>query len=193
MRSQTFELNLEPNTRYYLRSLSRFGVLFYNAAMKQRREHPGTLNRTSQMRSIDLLHTLAGIDPLPSSVAYQLLLELDVVTFTSARFTERALSHFYPLTWTGEGIEVDNGGILLQPDVHLPPPNFKDPSGILSRVRVRTIIDNLTFVNFRWRAIPINAGPGRALKRAFGYERASDGISGYIESLIPSYVITQYP
>ncbi len=184
MRSQTFELTLEPNVRSYLRDLSRSGAVFYNTAMAQRREHPGTLNRTKQMRSIDRLYTLAGIEPLPSTVAYQLLLELDVVTFTPARFAERALTHFYPLTWTSADIEVNDDVISLQPDLCLPLPDFKDPSGILARARVRTIIGDLTVVHFRWREIPPFAGPGSNLKRAFGYERASNGIDEYAAMLL---------
>jgi len=183
MKSQTFELDLEIDLQYHLRDLSRRGVLFYNAAMAQRREHPGTLNRTKQVKDIDCLYTLAGVDPLPPSVAYQLLLELDVVTFTPARFAERALNHFYPLTWTGDDIEVDSDSILLQPDIRLPLPDFSDPSGILTRVRVRTIIGDITLVNFRWRPISIHVGPGRYRTRAFGYLPPQGALESYILGL----------
>lgn len=186
MQSQTLELNLEPNLQSCLRDLSHAGVLFYNAALQQRRERPGVLNRTRQMPLTGTICTLAGINPLPYTVMYQLLLELDVATFTDAKFTERAPDHFHPLTWTSVNIEVASDGILLQPDVQLPLPSFRDPSGILTRVRVRTIIDDITIVNFRWRSIPVYAGPGYDLKRAFGYEQIRDGISGYIENLIIS-------
>jgi len=186
MRSQTFELDLESGIQSHLQDLSRAGVLFYNAALQERREHPGVLNRTRQMPHTGTICTSAGINPLPYTVMYQLLLELDVATFTDAKFAERAPDHFHPLTWTSAGIEVAGNGILLQPDVQLPTPDFRDPSGILTRVRVMTIIDDITIVNFRWRSIPVHAGPGYDLKRAFGYKRISDGISGYIENLIIS-------
>ncbi len=181
---QSLELNLSPEIRSTLKSMSLSGVHFYNAAMGQRREFPGTLNRTKQREDITNLYTAAGIEPLPSSVSYQLLLELDVVTFTPARFIERTLTHFYPLTWSGRDIEIESGDLLLQPDIRLPLPLFNTPSGILTRVRVRTIINDLTLVRFSWKRIPPYAGPGRDLKRAFGYEGAEGGVEEYIASLV---------
>ncbi len=188
---QSFELNLSPEVRSTLKSMSLSGVHFYNAAMSQRREFPGKLNRTSQRNDIASLYSIADVDLLPSSVSYQLLLELDVVTFTPARFVERTLTHFYPLTWSGRDIEIEEDDILLQPDIRLPLPSFNTPSGILTRVRVRTIINDLTLVHFRWRRVPPSAGPGRDLKRAFGYKGARGGVEEYIESLAAGRVSTE--
>ena len=189
MKSQTFEFNLERDTQLHLRELSRAGALFYNAALKQRRESPGILNRVKQIerRSRDELCRLAGINPLPVSVMKQLLLELDVITFTPARYQERSPGRFYPVTWTGSDIEIDNGGILLQPDIRLPFPEFNTPSGILTKVRVKTILNSVTIVGISWKDIPKIVGPGRDVKRAFGYTPVEGAVEGYVKSLVQEW------
>lgn len=190
MREQTLELGLSPDIRTHLEELSRSGTSFYNVALQQRLENPGILNRTRQKADLDTICRLAGTDPLPYTVAYQLLLELDVVTFTSARFQKRSLQHFYPLTWKSKDVEVNSDGILLQPDVRLPLPGLKDDSGILSRIRIRTIIGDLTVVHFTWRRIPMT-GPGKGAKRAFGYGRVEGSVKEYLEMLISGVNLSQ--
>lgn len=179
MREQTLELNIDRHTKDKLNALSYSGALFYNAALAQRREHSVPLNRTKQMKDIDYLYSKAGIEPLPRSIAYQLLLELDVVTYTPARSQERTLDRFHALTWAGDDIEVDDDGILLQPDIRLPLPEFGDDSGILSRIRVKTVIGDVAIVRFTWKPIP-KTGPGRGRMRAFGYTPAIGAVERYI-------------
>ena len=180
MKEQTLELNIDINVIYNLRALSHFATLFYNTALGQREEHPDAhLNRTKQMRGVAHIYTSAGIDPLPNSTAYQLLLELDVVTYTPARSRKRSLDRFYALTWTGDDIEVDKDGILLQPNIRLPLPEFEDAPGIISRIRVKTILNGVAIVHFTWKHIPLT-GPGRDRKRAFGYTPPRGALEKYI-------------
>jgi len=182
VREQTLELSIDQCTKDKLNALSHSASLFYNAAFAQRQVSSTPINRTQQIKDAAHLYAVADIDPLPHSVARQLLLELDVVTYTPARSRKRSLDRFHALTWSSDDIEVDNNGILLQPNIRLLLPEFSDTSGILSRVRVRIIIKDVASVHFRWKTIP-RTGPGKDRRRAFGYTSTVGAVENYIMGL----------